>query len=68
MQLANAVALAAEHTELPLPAWAYGVIAFVILMVLAFVTYSYRDVFRRRGDLQHANRTGTAGEEGRSHS
>ena len=30
----------AEHHELPIPAWGFGVIAFVMLFILMFVTYS----------------------------
>lgn len=28
------------HNELPIPAWGFGVIAFVILCTLLYVTYS----------------------------
>jgi hypothetical protein len=31
---------AEAHRELPIPAWGFGVIAFAILAVLLFVTYS----------------------------
>jgi hypothetical protein len=28
------------HHELPIPAWGFGVIAFVILLVMLLITYS----------------------------
>jgi hypothetical protein len=31
---------AEAHRELPIPAWGFGVIAFAILVILLFVTYS----------------------------
>lgn len=36
-----------QHTELPMPAIMYGVIAMAAFIGLAFVTYSYRDVANR---------------------
>jgi hypothetical protein len=30
----------APHTELPIPAWAFGVLAFVILLLLLLITWS----------------------------
>ena len=45
-----ATVLAAEvthHVELPMPPVMYGVVALVILVVLAIVTFSYRDVSNR---------------------
>ena len=31
---------AEAHRELPIPAWGFGIIAFAILAILLFVTYS----------------------------
>ena len=31
---------AEAHRELPIPAWGFGVIAFAVLGILLFVTYS----------------------------
>jgi hypothetical protein len=31
---------AEAHREIPIPAWGFGVIAFAILAILLFVTYS----------------------------
>jgi len=48
--LTMTILLAAEEGEgvsLPMPTWAYGVIALGILIALALVTYSYRDVANR---------------------
>lgn len=36
-----------QHTELPIPAIWFGVIAMVAFVALAFVTFSYRDVANR---------------------
>ena len=30
----------APHTELPIPAWAFGVLAFGILLILLLITWS----------------------------
>ena len=42
------LAAAETHVELPLPTWAYGAIAFVVFLILAGITFSYRDVAHRR--------------------
>lgn len=39
-----------------LPAWVFGLIAVVIFVVLAFMTFSYRDVANR-----HANKADKSG-------
>ena len=36
-----------QHSELPIPALAYGIIAMSVFIVLGFVVYSYRDVANR---------------------
>ncbi len=36
-----------HHTELPMPAILYGVIAMVVFLALAGITWSYRDVSNR---------------------
>jgi hypothetical protein len=36
-----------QHSELPIPALAYGIIAMGAFIVLALVVYSYRDVANR---------------------
>ena len=36
-----------QHSELPIPALMFGVIAMSIFILLAFVTFSYRDVANR---------------------
>ncbi len=36
-----------HHTELPIPALLFGVIAFASFLVLAAITWSYRDVANR---------------------
>jgi hypothetical protein len=38
---------AAGEIELPIPTWAYGVIAGVAFVALMLVTYSYRNVANR---------------------
>src|SRR5690606_104127 len=38
-----------EHaTQLPMPAWLYGVVAFAIFMLLLLFTLAYRNVHTRR--------------------
>jgi len=37
----------AGHVELPIPAFFFGLIAFVVFVALAIVTWSYRDVAHR---------------------
>ncbi|MTA95369.1 MAG: hypothetical protein F2542_02230 [Actinobacteria bacterium] len=36
-----------QHSELPIPALAFGIIAMSVFILLAFVVYSYRDVANR---------------------
>jgi hypothetical protein len=36
-----------QHNELPIPSIMYGIIAMSIFILLAFITFSYRDVANR---------------------
>ncbi len=44
------------HTELPIPAILYGVIAMVAFLALGFVTWSYRDVANRHDHKSTSSR------------
>lgn len=44
-----------HHNELPMPAIWFGVITLGIMVALAFVTWSYRDVSHR-----HSHKAGSA--------
>jgi hypothetical protein len=45
------LAKASEHAiELPFPAFFFGVIAIVVFLLLAWGTWSYRDVANRRAN------------------
>ncbi|CAB4554298.1 unannotated protein [freshwater metagenome] len=46
-----------QHSELPIPAVAFGVIAMSVFLVLAFVVFSYRDVANRH-DHKNSNSQG----------
>lgn len=39
-----------QHSELPIPPLMFGLIAMSIFVLLAFITFSYRDVANRRAD------------------
>lgn len=41
------LAQAAAHTELPMPAVMYGIIAAIIFTIFGFAVFSYRDVANR---------------------
>ena len=45
-----------HHTELPMPAILYGVIAMAAFIALALITLSYRDVSNR--NYRRGERTG----------
>lgn len=47
MSFVTAVLAETEHVELPMPTWAYGVVALVIFFALAVVVWSFRDVANR---------------------
>lgn len=50
-----AVAAAEEHAApLVMPNWAFALTAFIIFVVLGFVTWSFRDVANRHSDRIHA--------------
>lgn len=64
MSFALALLAEAEHVSLPIPTWAYGVIALVAFLVLAFVLWSFRDVSNRhalQGDAYKAAHTDVPG-------
>jgi hypothetical protein len=45
------LAKASEHAiELPFPAFFFGVIAMAVFLLMAWVTWSYRDVANRRAN------------------
>ena len=47
MDMQVLILAAAGDVELPIPTWAYGVIAGVAFVALMLVTYSYRNVANR---------------------
>ncbi len=47
MPIVTAVLAEVEHVQLPMPTWAYGVVALVIFFALAVVLWSFRDVANR---------------------
>lgn len=52
---------AVHHTELPMPAIMYGVIALIVFLFLGVATFSYRDVANRHGGRAGARaRTGSS--------
>ena len=53
----------AHHTELPMPAFMFGVVAAVVFAILGFVMFSYRDVANR-----HSHSSGAAEHPGGSDS
>lgn len=55
MSLVATIAAASEGAshvvnELPIPTYAYGIIAFVLFVALAAVTFSFRDVANRHAE------------------
>jgi hypothetical protein len=55
------IAEAAQHTELPMPAFMYGVIALIVFLFLGVAAFSYRDVANRHGGRAAAReRTGSS--------
>ena len=64
MSLVASIAAASEGaghvvTELPIPSFMYGAIAFLLFTALAFVTFTFRDVANR-----HAHKTAAADAHG----
>ena len=47
MDVLALIVAAAGDGELPMPTWAYGVIAAAVFVALGLVTYSYRNVANR---------------------
>lgn len=43
------------HSELPIPAVFYGIIAMAIFLVLALIVFSYRDVANRHDHKQSSS-------------
>ena len=39
-----------EHVSLPMPTWAYGLIALVIFIALGVTLWTYRDVSNRHSE------------------
>ncbi len=51
MSLVTILAEEAQHVALPMPAVAYGVIAFAIFGLLGFIVFSFRDVYHRHSPV-----------------
>ena len=67
MSFLTAVPAEAELVQLPMPTWAYGVVALVIFVALAVVVWSFRDVANRhqgKADAYAASRGGEPGHGG----
>jgi hypothetical protein len=60
------IAEAAHHTELPMPAIMYGVIALIVFAFLGVAAFSYRDVSNRHGG-RVAARARTGSSQGTGH-
>jgi protein-S-isoprenylcysteine O-methyltransferase Ste14 len=56
-----------EHVSLPMPTWAYGLIALVIFIALGVTLWTYRDVSNRHSEKAaayakaHGNTSGHSG-------
>ena len=61
------IAAAEAHVELPMPTWAYGVIALATFAVLGFVIWSYRDVANRHSHKSGPGAAAHAGAPGATH-
>ena len=71
MSFAALVIAAAEGghhvvNELPIPFWMYGVIVFALFVVLAAVTFSFRDVANRHIEKAEAYARDHGGEQSHS--
>jgi hypothetical protein len=62
VELHTLILAAAGDIELPMPTWGYGVTAAAVFLVLALVTYSYRNVANR-----HSHKTPPADGHNGSH-
>ncbi|MFD1713952.1 hypothetical protein ACFSBZ_05660 [Amnibacterium flavum] len=60
--LVTAAAEEANHVELPMPTFVYGLIALVAFAALAIVVWSYRNVANR-----HSQVSGAQGGDGSGH-
>jgi hypothetical protein len=60
------IAEAVGHTQLPMPAFMYGVIALIVFLFLGVATFSYRDVANRHGG-RAAPRERTGSSQGTGH-
>jgi hypothetical protein len=67
----SVVAAVLAQTEaslpLPMPAWAFGALAFSIFTVLALIMWSYRDVANRHSHKAAPDAAAHAGAPGASH-
>lgn len=67
MSFVTAVLAEAEHVALPLPIWAYPLIAVLLFVALGAVLWSYRDVANRhnaKADAYAAAHGGAPGHGG----
>ncbi len=63
MSFLTAVLAETAHVALPMPTWAYGLIALVLFAALGFVLWTYRDVANRhasKADAYAASHGGSA--------
>ncbi|WP_348787609.1 hypothetical protein [Leifsonia sp. NPDC080035] len=65
--LTTVLAAAEAHVELPMPTWAFGVIAIVVFLLLLGVCWSYKDVANRHGHRSAADAASHAGAPGATH-
>jgi len=61
--------LAAEetHVDLPMPTWAFGLIAIVTFLILLGVAWSYKDVANRHSHRSAPDAASHAGAPGATH-
>jgi len=64
MLFLTAVLAEAEHSQLPVPTWVYGLVALVIFAALAFVLWSFRDVANRHSAKANAYAAAHGGASG----
>jgi hypothetical protein len=65
--LTTVLAEAETHVELPMPTWAFGAIAIVIFISLAFVAWSFKDVANRHSHRSAPDAAAHAGAPGATH-
>ncbi|HEY9497707.1 MAG TPA: hypothetical protein VIQ78_01630 [Terrimesophilobacter sp.] len=56
-----AVLAAEEHAPLVMPNWAFALTAFIIFVLLGFVTWSFRDVANRHSHRVAADGSASTG-------